>query len=113
MGGSHEFRLQGPGGELRVHQSNGEVHVHNDKVKFAFPAKDFSKEYFALKARIIDAMEAGDDFPLQSHLMDDRGTKLVASKKADGSGIEWSLDASGAKVIPGGFDKMDDFVGKL
>jgi hypothetical protein len=107
--GMHAFKLQGTQEELRVHRDpkTNQVHVHRDadKVKFAWPAKTFSKDYFDLKSKIID------DGEKQAHLMDSKGIKLVATE--DGSGIVWSLDDSGAKVIPDGFEEMDDFVSKL
>ena len=116
MGGEHEVKLQsftlkGDQEELRVHHDpkSKQVHVHRDadKVKFAWPADEFSADYFSLKARIIDG---GED---TAYLMDSRGIKLVVTKKSDGSGIDWSLDDSGAKVVPDGFDEMDAFVRKL
>jgi hypothetical protein len=112
MGGSNEFHLTGEAGDLRVHRNAGEVHVHDDaaKTKFSMPEVRFKDEYFKMKEEIIDG---GKD---EAFITDSRGMKLVLKKKTDANGAEsmdWSLDKSGAKVLPDGFDGMDKFVDQL
>lgn len=97
MGGSSEFKI----GDLRVHESGGEVHVHDDKkgLRFVMPVADFKGEYDNLKAAIEDGVVKKATIS--------SGDKTLRATEYAGR-IEWALT-----VRVQGFAEFDDFVSKI
>ncbi len=114
MGGSHETRLPGPD-NLRIHESGGDVHVHDDLrgTKFVMPVDLFKPNY----ARMKNELEARKS-PFTSYTNDANGVRLLGELDVDK--IEWSLEvgkqptsASAASAHLRGFVELDSFVGQL
>lgn len=114
MGGSNETTLTGLS-TLRIHESGGNVHVHDDLrgTKLSMPVKKFKKEY----ARVKKDLEAQKP-PYSAYTTDANGVRLLGELDVDL--VEWSLEvgkkpAAAKAATPGlaGFDALDTFVGQL
>lgn len=116
MGGSHETRLPGPD-NLRIHESGGDVHIHDDVrgTKFAMPATKFKNEYELVK-KDLEMQKP----PFTSYTTDANGVRLLG--ELDVNKIEWSLEVGKKLVVPAaaaatpgliGFVDLDNFVGQL
>ena len=97
MGGNSEFTI----GDLRVHESNGDIHIHDDKknIKLAISAADFKREYADLKSSIEDGVV--------KKAMISRGDMKLTAEQDKGQ-VSWTLGRSCA-----GFSEFDAFVSKI
>ena len=103
MGGSNQTNLPGQD-SLRIHESGGNVHVHDDTegIKFEMKVKKFKAEYDSLKK----ALSAPKPTVFDGKIEDHNGVRLVAERDQDT--INWRLESD---LVPvGGFDEMDDFL---
>jgi len=114
MGGNNETRLPGPA-NLRVHESGGDVHVHDDLrgTKFYMLAARFKTEYARMRAELEKQKP-----PYEVSTSDQNGVWLFG--ELDGQTIIWSLVVSSTKKITpavpatlAGFAELDSFVGSL
>ncbi len=114
MGGSHETRLPGSD-NLRIHESGGDVHVHDDLrgTKFCMSLEKFKKEY----ARVKHDLEAKIS-PFSAHMTSTQGVLLIGELDVDK--VEWSLQVHRQAAPPvavaselSGFVALDQFVGQL
>lgn len=103
MGGSNETILDGPD-KLRMHESCGRVHIHDDKrnIKFDMKMKKFKSEYSASRAGLLTAGNTGFIAKIEDH----NGVALMG--EIDRDQIDWSLDAQ--IVQPTGLDAIDSFL---
>ena len=97
MGGNSEFTI----GDLRVHESNGDIHIHDDKksLKLAMPTSDFKREYADLKSSIEDGV-------VKKAMISNGDMKLTAEQ--DRGKVSWTLGRSCV-----GFSEFDAFVSKI
>jgi hypothetical protein len=89
-----------------MHESGGDVHIHDDKTKtkFCMKMKKFKPAYDKLKTDL----SAVAPTVFESEIEDPKGrVKLVAERDKDN--IEWRLDIEQPVLV--GFDEMDDFLG--
>lgn len=115
MGGSNETRLPGSD-NLRIHESGGDVHVHDDVrgTKFFMPTKQFKKEYSQIK-KVLQSQKP----PYQAFMNDHNNVRLVG--ELDNDQIEWRLETGklgplkGTEPVPAlaGFDELDGFIGSI
>ena len=114
MGGNNETRLPGPD-NLRIHESNGDVHIHDDArgTKFFMPKKQFKKKYDPLRKQLMAQVP-----PYEAFIQDHNGVRLVG--ELDVNKIVWGLatgksPAGAPKGTPAltGLDELDDFAASL
>ena len=96
MGGANQFNES----NLRIHESGGDVHVHDDakSVRFKMSVGDWKTKYAQLKA---DTVASGVGI-----LFDDTGHELRATKIS--GKVSFALHE-----VKSGFERFDDFVATL
>ena len=107
MGGSHQTNLPGTN-NLRIHETGGKVHVHDDveKLKFEMDVKKFKAEYDSLKTTLTAPKPSVFEGKIEDH----NGVRLTAERDQQSGQdiVEWKLESD---LVPvGGFDEIDDFL---